>query len=130
MDKKITAQLRKYLDACATLKRIGVTREQLKKYNLEHLTNPDPRLIKKFKNPRNRFVKPFVLEFGSAFQIELETLDALPNFEDIIRDEVDKLFKEDIRLRVLGRGEYSQEPDFIKKQIVDALKDLIDELEG
>ena len=71
-----------------------------------------------------------MLEFGSAFQIELETLDALPNFEDIIRDEVDKLFKEDIRLRVLGRGEYSQEPDFIKKQIVDALKDLIDELEG
>ena len=130
MDKKITAQLRKYLDACATFKRIGVTREQLKKYNLEHLTNPDPRLIKKFKNPRNRFVKPFVQEFGSAFQIELETLDALPNFEDIIRDEVDKLFKEDIRQRVLGRAEYSQEPDFIKKQIVDALKDLIDELEG
>jgi len=97
MDKKITAQLRKYLGSRATFKRIGVTREQLKKYGLEDLTNPDPKLIKRFKNPKNRFVKPFVQEFGSAFQIELETLDALPNFEDIIREEVEKLFKEDIR---------------------------------
>ena len=51
-----------------------------------------------------------MLEFGSAFQIELETLDALPNFEDIIRDEVDKL------LRKISACEFSAEGDTHRNQ--------------
>ena len=129
MDKKITSQLHKNLGTRATFKRIGVTEEQLDKYNLRHLTNPDPKIISKFRNPKNRFVRPFVQHFGSAFQIELETLDALDDFEKIIRAEVDKLYNQKIRKQVLKRPEYSQEPGEIKEQIVDALKDLIVELE-
>jgi hypothetical protein len=53
----------------ATFKRIGITEEQLDKYNLRHLTNPDPKVIKKFSNPKNYYVKPFKEHFGSVFQI-------------------------------------------------------------
>ena len=113
----------------ATFKRIGVTEQQLDKYRLRHLTNPDPKITKKFHNPKNRYVKPFIQHFGSAFQIELEVLDALDDFEIIVRSEVDKLYKQDIREQVLKRPEYSQEPSEIKEQIVDALNDLITELE-
>jgi hypothetical protein len=129
MDKKIKMELAKYLGTRATFKRIGITKEQIRKYHLEHLTNPDPNIIKKYKNPKNRFVKPFVEEFGSAFQIELETLDAQPDFDDIVRKEVEKLYNEQIRKQVQARPQYSQEPSEIRGQIVDALRDLIDELE-
>ena len=94
--------------------------EQLKRFHLEHLTNPDPRIIKKFSNPNNRYVKPFVKEFGSAFQIELEVLDPLPQFKRIISGEVEKLFDGKKREEVLNRPEHSQEPEVIKEQIIDA----------
>jgi hypothetical protein len=53
----------------ATFKRIGITEEQLDKYNLRHLTNPDPKVIKKFSNPKSYYVKPLKEHFGSVFQI-------------------------------------------------------------
>jgi hypothetical protein len=129
MDKKIENQLHQHLGTRATFKRIGITEEQLDKYNLRHLTNPDPRIIKKFKNPRNRFVTPFKQHFGSVFQIELEVLDALDDFQTILRSEVNKLYNEKIYEQVLNRPEYSQEPSEIKEQVVDALKELIQEFE-
>jgi hypothetical protein len=50
-------------------------------------------------------------------------------FQRLIRREVDKYFNKEIYKQVLERPEYSQEPSEIKEQIVDALNDLIRELE-
>jgi hypothetical protein len=52
-----------------------------------------------------------------------------PEFQRLIRREVEKYFNKEIHKQVLKRPEYSQEPGKIKKQIVDALNDLIRELE-
>jgi hypothetical protein len=52
-----------------TFKRIGVTEEQLDAYDLRHLTNPDPKIISKFKNPKNRFVKPFIEHLAPRFKL-------------------------------------------------------------
>jgi hypothetical protein len=134
MDKKITQELRK-MDletkdgTRTTFKRIGVTEEQLDKYNLKHLTNPDPAVIKKFSNPRNYYVKPFREHFGSVFQIELEVLDALPDFDNILREEVELLYDQDIHDEVLSRPEYSQDPNTIRKQVKDELELLIEDLD-
>ena len=116
MDKKIKTQLED-LGTRAVFKRIAVTKEQIKQYHLEQFTNPDPEIIKRFKNPKNRHVKPFIQEFGSAFQIELEALDALPDFKDIVRKEVEKLFDQKIRKKVLNRPEHSQEPEVINTRL-------------
>ena len=49
MDKKIKTQLED-LGTRAVFKRIAVTKEQIKQYHLEQFTNPDPEIIKRFKN--------------------------------------------------------------------------------
>ena len=108
MDQKIKGLLRKHLGTRVTFKRVGVTENQLDTYNLRHLTNPEPKIIKKFSNPKNRFVKPLIREFGSAFQIELEVLDALPDFENIVRAEVNSLYDSNVYEDVLSRPEHSR----------------------
>jgi 5S rRNA maturation endonuclease (ribonuclease M5) len=127
MDKKIKKQLEN-LGTRAVFKRIAVTKKQLKQFHLEHLTNPDTKIIKKFSNPKNRFVKPFIREFGSVFQIELEVLDALPDFQNIIRAEVDSLYDSNVYEDVLSRPEHSQQPDVIREQIKQAVNEFL--LEG
>lgn len=134
MDKKITRELRKKklltkAGTGTTFKRIGVTEGQLDKYHLRHLTNPNPAIIKKFSNPRNYYVKPFKEHFGSVFQIELEVLDALPDFDNILREEVELLYDQDIHDEMLSRPEYSQDPNTIRKQVKDALELLVEDLE-
>ena len=51
MDMKIKKQLEN-LGTRAVFKRIAITKEQLKRFHLEHLTNPDTKIVKKFSNPK------------------------------------------------------------------------------
>jgi hypothetical protein len=91
--------------------------------------HPDAMTLAKLKSKRE-LAERFKRQFGSPFQIELKAFDLIPfaEFQRLIRREVDKYFKE-IYKQVLERPEYSQGPSEIKEQIVDALNDLIRELE-
>jgi len=111
-------------------KRIGVTIEQIRKYRLTHLMHPDKMTLDKLQKHPN-LAETFKRQFGSLFQIELEALDLIPfaEFQKVIRREVDMYFSKEIYKQVLKRPEYSQKPEEIKKQIVDALYDLIGKLE-
>jgi hypothetical protein len=110
-------------------KRIAVTKQQIKKYKLTHLMHPDTDTLKKLWKNKN-LAETFKRQFGSVFQVELEALQLIPfkQFQALITSEIDKLYDEDVREEVLARPEYSQEPDEIKRQIVEALEDLIEEL--
>ncbi len=111
-------------------KRIGITIEQIRKFKLTHLMHPDALTLAKLKS-KGQMAQRFKQEFGSLFQIELEAFDLIPfaEFQKVIVAEIDKLFDQDVYDEVLERPEYSQEPDEIKEQIVDALTDLIGELD-
>ena len=110
-------------------KRIAVTDEQIKKFKLEHLKQTGPETLEKLMSKRN-LAERFKKRFKSLFQIELEAFDLIPftQFQELITSEIDKLFDDTVYQEVLERPEYSQEPDEIKKQMVEALKDLIEEL--
>ena len=92
--------------------------------------HPDAMTLAKLKSKRE-LAERFKRQFGSLFQIELKAFDLIPfaEFQRLIRREVDKYFNKEIYKQVLERPEYSQEPSQIKEQIVDALNDLIRELE-
>ena len=92
--------------------------------------HPDEMTLAKLQKKRLLAAR-FKLQFGSLFQIELEAFDLIPfaEFQKMIRTEVDKYFNKQIYNKVLERPEYSQKPDEIKEQIVDALNILIEELE-
>ena len=91
--------------------------------------HPDPLTLAKLES-KGKLAERFKQEFGSLFQIELEAFDLIPfaEFQKIISAEVDRYFDNKILQKVLKRPEYSQEPDEIREQIVDALNDLINEL--
>ena len=113
-----------------TFKRIGITIEQIRKHELTHLIHPDEMTLAKLKKQTDLAAR-FKRQFGSLFQIELEAFDLIPfaEFQEMIIGEVDSYFSKEIRKQVLNRPEYSQKPDEIKLQIVDVLKDLIQDLE-
>ena len=92
--------------------------------------HPDPETLRKLKS-KGKLAETFEKEFGSLFQIELDALQLIPftEFERLITTEIDKLYDEDIHDEVLARPEYSQDPDEIKEQIKQALRDLIEELD-
>jgi hypothetical protein len=104
-------------------KRAGVTKEQIDQpeFNLKHLTNPDPALIEKLNGNSN--AEAFKEEFGSLFQIELEALESSPYFEDMVRNEVDILYNDDVYEQVLNLPENKFTIGEIKEAIVDRLKE-------
>jgi hypothetical protein len=57
-------------------------------------------------------------------------MQLIPNYQRLITAEVDKLYDQNIRDQVLEQPEYSQEPKEIRRQIVDALNDLIGDFEA
>ncbi len=89
--------------------------------------HPDPETLTKLKE-KGRLADRFEEKFGSLFQIELDALQLIPNYQKLITDEVDKLYKQDVRDEVLEPPEYSQEPDDIKEQIKEALRQLLEDL--
>lgn len=84
-------------------KRVAITKEQLDAFNLRDKTNPNPEVVAKLWRNPNR-VK-FKDEFGSLFQIELEALEALQEFEDLVKREVDSLYDESVHNEVLNLSE-------------------------
>lgn len=115
------------MDDIVQFKRIGITKDQIKKHRITNLMRTDSETLKKLWSKR-KLAKVFNKEFGSVFQIELDALQLIPNYQRLIVAEVDKLYDHDVHDEVLDRPEYSQEPDEIKEQIVDALNDLIERL--
>jgi len=134
MDGLIQKELKKLYDICdstVTFKRIGITYDQIiNNNNIKHLLNPSPEILKKLSNPNFRAAKPFKQHFGKLFQVELDAMQLIPNFEKLITDEIDALFDQDIYKQVLASPKYSQEPKIIKQQIIVALEEFIEELEG
>lgn len=112
-----------------TFRRIGITYEQILDNNLKHLLTPTPEVLTKLENPNNMVGRPFKEHFGRLFQVELDAIQLIPNFEKLITEPIDELYKQEIYEQVLSRPEYSQDPNTIKKQIKEALEQLIDELE-
>lgn len=112
-------------------RRIGITKKQIEKFKLTHLMHPDRETMAKFeKHPK--IAAAFKKEFGSLFQVELEAFDLISftEFQKLISGEIDKYFNKGIYEQVLARPEYSQEPDKIKDQIVNALIELVEELKS
>jgi hypothetical protein len=61
------------------LKRIAITREQIQKFSLQYLTNPDPEVLSKLRRDSNADVFR-TNNGGKLFQIEVDVLQVLdPN---------------------------------------------------
>lgn len=108
-------------------KRIGITMEQIKKHKLTNLMRTDRETYEKLWSKR-KLAEAFKKKFGSVFQIELDAMQLIPNYQRLITAEVDKLYDPDVHDAVLARPEYSQEPYEIKEQIIDELNKLIERL--
>jgi hypothetical protein len=94
MDEIIKRELSHEIGTRVHFKRIAITPDQVNDYNLKHLTNPDPQVIATLrKNPNASW---FENRYGSLFQIELDALQSLPEFENLVVNAVDELFDEDI----------------------------------
>jgi hypothetical protein len=128
MDNYMQKELKRRCGPWTTFKRIGITYNQIVKH-LPHLLTPPPDILLKLSNPKFRAAKPFKEHFGSLFQVELDAMQLIPNFEKLITDPVDVLYDQEIHEQVLSRPEYSQDQNTIKEQIREALGLLIDELE-
>lgn len=128
MDNYIRKELSRKCGRWVTFSRIGITLEQITKH-LPHLLTPTPDVLAKLSNPKFRAAKPFKQHFGRLFQVELDAMELIPNYEKLITDPIDKLYDQAIHEQVLQRPEYSQEPNVIKKQIKEALEELIYELD-
>lgn len=90
------------------------------------MLTPTPEVLAKLSNPKFMAGKPFKEHFGRLFQVELDAMELIANFEKLITDPVDELYDQEIYDQVLSRPEYSQDPNTIKKQIKEALELLID----
>lgn len=76
--------------------RVGLNHEQISRYGLEHLRNPDPEEMAKLRKDPNRF--RFMDENnGELFQIELDALQKNPQaFKDLVLDSVNEYYDDSI----------------------------------
>jgi len=103
-------------------RRMAITKYQIETYGLEKLTNPDPVKIKQLENNKN--APAFKKVFGSVFQIELEALESSPEFENLVRREVDLLYKKNKYQDVLNLPENNLTEQEIRETIVKKLKEV------
>ena len=68
----------------------------------------------------------FKKEFGSVFQIELEALESLPEFEDMVKKEVDSLYDWKTYQNVLNLPENDMTEHEIKETIMKRLKHVFE----
>lgn len=78
-------------------KRIRITIDQAKKYKYTHLMHPDPETLAKPKEKKGKLADAFKREFGSLFQIELDALQLIPNYQTFITAEIDKPYDNQVR---------------------------------
>jgi hypothetical protein len=104
-------------------KRVAITKEQLDTFNLRDKTNPNPEVMAKLGRNTNR--DEFIREFGSLFQIELEALESLPEFEELVRREVESLYDEEVYQEVLKLPENDLTEQQKKRIVKDWAKEKI-----
>lgn len=105
-------------------RRVAITKDQIETYGLKRLTNPDPAVIAKLR--KNKNAPAFEKEFGSVFQIELEAIETLPEFEDMVKNEVDKLYYDDKYQDVLKLPENDLTEQEIRDTIIGRLKKVFE----
>jgi hypothetical protein len=79
------------------LKRIAITCEQIQKFGLQHLTNPDPKVLSKLRRDSNADVFRGN-NSGELFQIEVDVLQVLdPNIlKDLLVSNIEGYFDKNI----------------------------------
>ena len=102
-------------------KRIALTWDQITKFKLQHLKNAalSDRDREKLENDPN--ATWFKKQYGSLFQIQSDSLQTLQlsKFKELITGEVDRLFDEKIRKKVLAMPEHS----LSREEILEKVKD-------
>src|SRR5215212_2240896 len=95
MDEKMIA--RYWNEYGIGLKRMAITREQIQKFGLQHLTNPDPEVLSKLKRDSNADVFRRNND-GKLFQIEVDVLQVLdPSIlNDLLVSNIERYFDKNI----------------------------------
>ena len=85
------------------LKRIAITREQIQKFGLQHLTNPDPEVLSKLRRDPNADVFRRNND-GRLFQIEVDVLQVLdPSIlKDLLVSNIEGYFDKGIHNEVMN----------------------------
>lgn len=105
--------------------RIALTEEQLDRYYLRNLENPDPDVIKKLRVDKNS--EWFENKYGSLFQIQLDVLQTIPpeEFTNIIQQPILELYDKSIHEQVLQLPEHSLSREDIVGKIRDKINDIL-----
>jgi len=84
------------------LKRIAITKEQIRKFGLQHLTNPDPEVLSKLRRDSNADVFRRNND-GSLFQIEVDVLQVLDPaiLKDLLVSNLERYFDQKIYNEVM-----------------------------
>jgi hypothetical protein len=101
-------------------KNVAITKEQIRRFHLEHLKNTDPVVLAKLKRDRN--ATEFMRENdGQLFQIELDALEALrpDDLRDLLLESVDDLFDKEIFIEVINDPKH--QPDEIRRLVIKKL---------
>jgi hypothetical protein len=95
MDEKMIA--RYWNEYGIDLKRIAITREQIQKFGLQHLTNPDPVVLSKLRRDSNADVFRRNND-GKLFQIEVDVLQVLDTniLKDLLVSNVERYYDKNI----------------------------------
>jgi hypothetical protein len=99
MDRHYRKNLNRVPGAYIEFRRVAITKEQLNTFDLRSKTNPNPEVMRKLQNNPNKV--RFESEFGSLFQIELEALEHVPEFEELLRGEIINLYDDNVNRQVL-----------------------------
>ena len=104
-------------------KRLAITEEQLVKYGLKNLTNPEADM-EKLRRDDNRAW--FIEKFGSLFQVQLDAMQSIHDFKDIVLDAVNEYFDNEI----YEQNEEEEMPtdDEAKEIVKTQVKELWDDL--
>lgn len=117
MDKHFEKEFKNWFSSRVKFKRVAITRDQLDKFDLKNKTNPNLEVRKKLENNKN--AESFKKDFGSLFQIELEAIESLPGFEELVKREVDELYNNDKYQEILKLPEndltVEQRKNFLKE---------------
>lgn len=97
--------------------RIALNHEQISRYGLDHLRNPDPRVAAKLRRDsnRHRFMKE---NNGELFQIELDALQKDPDeFSDLVNNNVKIYYNESIHKKNLKEITPKKIDAYVKQKV-------------
>jgi hypothetical protein len=125
IDEVIDKKLKQYGLYGVDFKRIAVTEEQTRQFNLPH--NPDPDTLRKLK--KDTRARSFMRRHnGELFQIEVDALQAYApeEFKNLVQQSVDKYFDQHIYNEVLSDPLHSEEgvTRLVRKKVKWLLKNL------